>query len=156
MLFGFSEHPVARSCFFSGIWRQHGACIPGEFFVFFRSRVEAGGIRDLCCPQPVERSWFCFGFWRQQGAWIPGPVCRTCMHMRTGLYAYKPLCFRVFRHEPNDDIYICPDNPCYDVREKMNPYIASFSGKFPSGKYADKHISSVQLPGKSRYSDHTA
>ena len=53
-------------------------------------------------------------------------------------------------------IYICPDNPCYDVREKMNPYIASFSGKFPSGKYADKHISSVQLPGKSRYSDHTA
>ena len=40
-------------------------------------------------------------------------------------------------------IYICPDNPCYDVREKMNPYIASFSGKFPSGKYADRHISSA-------------
>ena len=53
-------------------------------------------------------------------------------------------------------IYICPDNPCYDVREKMNPYIASCSRKFPSGKYADRHISSVQCPGKSRYSDHTA
>ena len=100
MLFGFSEHPVTRSWFCFGIWRKHGACSPVEFFVFFRSRVEAGGIRQLCCPQPVERSWFCFGFWRQQGAWIPGPVCGTCMHMRTGLYAYKPLCFRVFRHEP--------------------------------------------------------